>query len=75
MLAIFQKTFVHPPEELNSPASNFTGENPKLPGETLSDFLSHHPDTAFSMNFGDSAVIAFVRSQNSHQQRFKTLFH
>ncbi|KAL1221966.1 Stem-specific protein TSJT1 [Cardamine amara subsp. amara] len=69
MLAIFQKAFAHPPEELNSPASNFTGKKPKLPGETLSDFLSQHPDTAFSMNFGDSAVLAYVRSQNSHRQR------
>ncbi|CAN7083573.1 unnamed protein product [Brassica oleracea var. botrytis] len=69
MLAIFQKTFAHPPEELNSPASNLSGKTPKLPGETLSDFLSNHPDSAFSMSFGDSAVLAFARPENSHRPR------
>ncbi|KAJ4886553.1 aluminum induced protein with YGL and LRDR motifs [Raphanus sativus] len=61
MLAIFQKAFAHPPEELNSPASHFSGKTPKLPGDTLSDFLSLHKDTAFSMNFGDSAVVLWDR--------------
>ncbi|CAF2081089.1 hypothetical protein BRARA_F00154 [Brassica rapa] len=69
MLAIFQKTFAHPPEELNSPASNLSGKPPKLPGETLSDFLSNHPDSAFSMSFSDSAVLAFARPENSHRPR------
>ncbi|KAH0920674.1 hypothetical protein HID58_020692 [Brassica napus] len=69
MLAIFQKTFAHPPEELSSPASNLSGKTPKLPGETLSDFLSDHPDSAFSMSFGDSAVLAFARPENSHRPR------
>ncbi|KAF3521236.1 hypothetical protein DY000_02059479 [Brassica cretica] len=69
MLAIFQKTFAHPPEELNSPASNLSGKTPKLPGETLSDFLSNYPDSAFSMSFGDSAVLAFARPENSHRPR------
>nr|XP_018439252.1 PREDICTED: stem-specific protein TSJT1-like [Raphanus sativus] len=69
MLAIFQKAFVHPPEELNSPASHFSGKTPKLPGETLSDFLSLHKDTAFSMNFGASAVLAYSRPNNSLRQR------
>ncbi|KAJ4917879.1 aluminum induced protein with YGL and LRDR motifs [Raphanus sativus] len=69
MLAIFQKTFAHPPEELNSPASTLSGKTPKLPGETLSDFLSNHPDSAFSMSFGDSAVLAFARPENSHRPR------
>lgn len=70
MLAIFQKTFAHPPEELNSPASNLSGKTPKLPGETLSDFLSNYPDSAFSMSFGDSAVLAFARPENSHRPRY-----
>ncbi|KAJ0242300.1 hypothetical protein HA466_0207830 [Hirschfeldia incana] len=69
MLAIFQKTFAHPPAELNSPASNLSGKTPKLPGETLSDFLSNHPDSAFSMSFSDSAVLAFARPENSHRPR------
>lgn len=70
MLAIFQKAFAHPPEELNSPASHFSGKTPKLPGETLSDFLSRHQDNAFSMNFGDSAVLAYARPEGSLRQRY-----
>lgn len=70
MLAIFQKAFAHPPEELNSPASHVPGETPKLPGETLSDFLSRHQNTAFSMNFGDSAVLAYARQEVSLRQRY-----
>ncbi|CAN6920433.1 unnamed protein product [Brassica oleracea] len=69
MLAIFQKAFAHPPEKLNSPASHFSGKTPKLPGETLSDFLSLHKDTAFSMNFGAAAVLAYSRPNNSLRQR------
>lgn len=64
MLAIFHKTFAHPPEELNSPASQKTSKKPKLPDETLNDFLSHHPHNAFSMTFGQAAVLAYVKSDN-----------
>lgn len=73
MLAIFHKTFAHPPEELNSPAS-FTGSKPpKLPQETLSDFLSRHPQNTFSVNFGQAAVLAYVsphRPFSIHQRLF-----
>ncbi|XP_062090631.1 stem-specific protein TSJT1-like [Humulus lupulus] len=61
MLAIFHKAFAHPPEELNSPASYKGGSKPKLPEETLQDFLSHHPQNTFSMTFGHAAVLAYVR--------------
>lgn len=57
MLAIFHKAFAHPPDELNSPAS----QKRKLPEETLRDFLSLHPDNTFSMSFGHAAVLAYVR--------------
>ncbi|GAV86916.1 DUF3700 domain-containing protein, partial [Cephalotus follicularis] len=60
MLAIFHKAFAHPPEELNSPASHKGTKKPKLPEETLNEFLSHHPDITFSMTFGDAAVLAYV---------------
>lgn len=60
MLAIFHKAFAHPPDELNSPASQKCSKRPKLPEETLNDFLSHHPDNTFSMNFGHAAVLAYV---------------
>ena len=60
MLAIFHKAFAHPPEELNSPASFNGSQKPKLPDDTLRDFLSHHPLNTFSMSFGNAAVLAYV---------------
>uniref|UniRef100_U5G2A3 DUF3700 domain-containing protein n=1 Tax=Populus trichocarpa TaxID=3694 RepID=U5G2A3_POPTR len=82
MLAIFHKAFANPPEELNSPASQRSTRKPKLPDETLSEFLSHHPQKTFSINFGEAAVLAYVPQDSpfSPQQRlfcgfeaFKTL--
>lgn len=64
MLAIFHKACAHPPEELNSPDSNKCSKKPKLPEETLREFLSHHPDNTFSMGFGDAAVLAYVRPKS-----------
>ncbi|XP_065862129.1 stem-specific protein TSJT1-like [Euphorbia lathyris] len=59
MLAIFHQAFANPPEELKSPASDKS--KPKLPKETLNEFLSHHPENTFSMNFGEAAVLSYVR--------------
>lgn len=73
MLAIFHKAFAHPPEELNSPASYNGSKRPKLPQETLQEFLSHHPHNTFSMSFGQSAVLAYVRPDSpfsKHQRLF-----
>lgn len=73
MLAIFHKAFAHPPEELNSPASYKGSKKPKVPQETLQDFLSHHPHKTCSMSFGDAAVLAYVRPDQSfsiHQRLF-----
>ncbi|KAH9608104.1 hypothetical protein KSS87_011061 [Heliosperma pusillum] len=61
MLAIFHKAFAHPPEELNSPASQKGPKKPKLPQETLNDFVSSHPQNTFHMSFGHAAVLAFVQ--------------
>ncbi|KAL0353737.1 UNVERIFIED_CONTAM: Stem-specific protein TSJT1 [Sesamum angustifolium] len=73
MLAIFHKAFAHPPEELNSPASHKVAKKPKLPEETLHEFLSSHPTNTFSMSFGDAAVLAYVRPDRCswlhHNQR------
>jgi hypothetical protein len=71
MLAIFHKTFANPPEELHSPASQGCKKKPKLPQETLNEFLSCHPTNTFSINLGDSAALAYVRSDHSYlsQQR------
>ncbi|KAG4971826.1 hypothetical protein AAZX31_13G261600 [Glycine max] len=73
MLAIFHKAFAHPPEELNSPASYKGSKKPKVPEETLKDFLSHHPHNTCSMSFGEAAVLAYVRPDQSfsrHQRLF-----
>lgn len=60
MLAIFHKAFAHPPEELHSPASYKGSKKPKLPEETLREFLSHHPNNTSSISFGQAAVLAYV---------------
>ena len=65
MLAIFHEAFAHPPEELYSPASEKCSKQPKLPEETLDDFLSRHSDNTFSMSFGKAAVLAYVRPSAS----------
>ncbi|KAI4322916.1 hypothetical protein L6164_022566 [Bauhinia variegata] len=73
MLAIFHKAFAHPPEELNSPASYKGTKRPKLPDETLREFLSHHPHDTFTMSFGNAAVLAYVRPDSPssvHQRLF-----
>lgn len=69
MLAIFHKAFAHPPDELNSPASYKGAKKPKVPEETLREFLSHHPDNTFSMSFGEAAVLAYVRPERHFSVR------
>ncbi|XWS09961.1 hypothetical protein CRYUN_Cryun39dG0034900 [Craigia yunnanensis] len=66
MLAIFHKAFANPPEELNSPASHKSSKKPKLPEETLNEFLSHHPNNSFSMSFGNAAVLAYVPPESPY---------
>ncbi|OVA13222.1 protein of unknown function DUF3700 [Macleaya cordata] len=64
----------NPPQELNSPASSMKGsKKPKLPEETLKQFLSLHPNSAFSMNFGNVAKLAYLRPDRHysvHQRLF-----
>ncbi|KAI5662625.1 hypothetical protein M9H77_21948 [Catharanthus roseus] len=75
MLAIFHKTFAHPPDELNSPASLHGAKKPKLPQETLKEFLSGHPSNTFSMSFGHTAVLAYVpQDRNSSFRTTPRLF-
>ncbi|XP_021902212.1 stem-specific protein TSJT1-like [Carica papaya] len=68
MLAVFNKGLVNPPEELRSPASLGSSKKPKLPQEILNDFSSSHPTNAFSVCFGDAALLAYSPSQNSHSK-------
>lgn len=60
MLAIFHEAFAHPPDELNSPASHRGDKKPKMPEETLKEFLASNPNNACSLSFGDAAVLAYV---------------
>lgn len=62
MLAIFQKAFAHPPEELRSPASDRKAA--QMPQETLRTFLASHPNNALSITFADAAVLAYVTPHN-----------
>ncbi|KAL1203069.1 Stem-specific protein TSJT1 [Cardamine amara subsp. amara] len=73
MLAIFHEAFANPPEELHSPASDKCSKQPKLPQETLKDFLSRYSLNTSSMSFGEAAVLAYVRPSASlpiHQRLF-----
>ncbi|KAJ4850779.1 hypothetical protein Tsubulata_013830 [Turnera subulata] len=73
MLAIFNKGLVNPPQELNSPASMRSSVKPKHPQQILNDFASSNPTSAFSMSFGNNAVIAYIPQENpysSHQRLF-----
>ncbi|CAL0310143.1 unnamed protein product [Lupinus luteus] len=74
MLAIFHKAFAHPPEELHSPASYNGSKKPKIPEQTLKDFLSHHPHNTSSMTFAHVAVMAYVHPHHKpfsiHQRLF-----
>ncbi|WOL13343.1 stem-specific protein TSJT1-like [Canna indica] len=66
MLAIFHKTFAHPPPELNSPesASSIPPKpghrrcHPKNPEEILRDFHSAHPGDSFCATFSGGAALA-----------------
>ncbi|KAJ6738144.1 NUCLEOPHILE AMINOHYDROLASE-RELATED [Salix koriyanagi] len=73
MLAIFNKGLVNPPQELYSPASLCSSRKPKLPGEIVKDFVSSNPSKAFTMSFGDAALLACISQGNSyprHQRLF-----
>uniref|UniRef100_A0A6N2KYG2 DUF3700 domain-containing protein n=1 Tax=Salix viminalis TaxID=40686 RepID=A0A6N2KYG2_SALVM len=66
MLAIFNKGLVNPPQELYSPASLCSSRKPKLPGEIVKDFVSSNPSKAFTMSFGDAALLACISQGNSY---------
>jgi hypothetical protein len=66
MLAIFNKGLVNPPQELYSPASLCSSRKPKLPEEIVKDFVSANPPNAFSLSFGDAALLAYIQPGNSY---------
>ncbi|CAA6655673.1 unnamed protein product [Spirodela intermedia] len=61
MLAIFHKTFAHPPQELNSPTAGGL-RVPKNPEEILKAFHAAHPEQSFSANFSGGAALACTTS-------------
>lgn len=61
MLAIFHKTFAHPPQELNSPTAGGL-RVPQNPEEILKAFHATHPDQSFSANFSGGAALACTTS-------------
>ncbi|KAJ4975255.1 hypothetical protein NE237_000361 [Protea cynaroides] len=75
MLAIFNKTVAHPPQELSSPVSSMrSAKKPNLPEEILKDFLNSNPDNSFSMSFPNAAVLAYVRPQRINSLQDQRLF-
>ncbi|KAF5728919.1 putative Stem-specific protein TSJT1 [Tripterygium wilfordii] len=68
MLAIFNKELVTVPQELNSPASLSSSRKPKLPVEILKEFhQSFTPSNAFSLSFGDAALLAYAPPQKNNR--------
>ncbi|XP_027364709.1 stem-specific protein TSJT1-like [Abrus precatorius] len=58
MLGIFNEKLVNAPKELHSPASFNSCTKPKLTHEILQDFISCDSSNAFSMSFGNDALLA-----------------
>ncbi|XP_014517573.1 stem-specific protein TSJT1 [Vigna radiata var. radiata] len=71
MLGIFKEKLVNAPKELKSPASMSWCSKPKLSNEILNDFMSSNSSNAFSMCFGNDALVAYSPSNsNSTHHRF-----
>ncbi|KAL2341914.1 hypothetical protein Fmac_009854 [Flemingia macrophylla] len=69
MLAIFKEKLVKAPKELKSPAA---WTKPKLSDEILQQFMRCNSSNAFSMCFGNDALLAYSPS-NIHQRLFSGL--
>lgn len=74
MLAIFHKTFAHPPQELKCPESTYGGppkpgyrrRQPKNPDEILRDFHSTHPAHSLCATFRCGAALACLGLDAPH---------
>ncbi|KAG5127181.1 hypothetical protein JHK82_028016 [Glycine max] len=62
MLGIFKEKLVKAPKELNSPASLNSCTKPKPSHEILKDFMPCNSSNAFSMCFGNDALLAYSPS-------------
>ncbi|KAH0697133.1 hypothetical protein KY290_014577 [Solanum tuberosum] len=73
MLAIFKKSVVDPPKELQSPASLQSSNKAVSPEETMKDFLASNSNNGFSIGFMDKAFLAYSKppsSSNAQQRLF-----
>ncbi|KAK7327908.1 hypothetical protein VNO77_22001 [Canavalia gladiata] len=75
MLGIFKEKLVNAPKELNSPASLNSCTKPKPPHEVLQNFMSCNSSNAFSMSFGNDALLAYSPSNKPsiHHRLFSSL--
>lgn len=72
MLAIFKKSVVDPPMELQSPASLQSSNKAVSPEETMKNFLASNTNNGFSIGFMDKAFLAYSKppSSSNAQQRW-----
>lgn len=72
MLAIFKKSVVDPPKELQSPASLQISNKAASPQETMKNFLASNSNDGFSIGFMDKAFLAYSKPPPSSnpQQRY-----
>jgi len=75
MLGIFKEKLFNAPKELKSPASLSSCTEPKPSNEIVNDFMSSNSSNAFSMCFGNDALLAYSPSKNpsTHQRLFSGL--
>ncbi|KAG4397360.1 hypothetical protein GLYMA_10G130052v4 [Glycine max] len=75
MLGIFKEKLVKAPKELNSPASLNSCTKPKPSHEILKDFMPCNSSNAFSMCFGNDALLAYSPSNKPsiHHRLFSGL--
>ncbi|KAG5066890.1 hypothetical protein JHK86_010621 [Glycine max] len=75
MLGIFKEKLVKAPKELNNPASLNSCTKPKPSHEILKDFMACNSSNAFSMCFGNDALLAYSPSNKPsiHHRLFSGL--
>ncbi|KHN20646.1 Stem-specific protein TSJT1 [Glycine soja] len=59
MLGFFKEKLVKAPKEVNNPASLNSCSKPKPSHEILKDFMPYNSSNAFSMCFGNDALLAY----------------
>lgn len=75
MLAIFKKSVVDPPKELQSPASLQSSNKVVSPEETMQNFLASNSNNGFSIGFMDKAFLAYSKPQSSTNAQQRWIFY